>query len=627
MRSREAIPPAPEAVTPPAASGPPDFQAPRPDPALTAPMPLPEPAGLPMPGPMPQVSSPAPGTGMSRVPRSGAPVAAAPDGTREIPMTRDDGPGLSPGPGPDGGEMPINPGDATAEAAPTPPRAGPDAAQPGAGRAIAAGAPVSRAPAGLNEADRLFQARRFDEAGRIYAALAKRNQLPVERRPHWAYCRFEAVVRRINARPRSAREWDTIEAEVRSIQRLTPGNWYAEYLINKIAEARQARRRPAAASDGMVVRGSAPEEPSPQLQPEARSQPPAPAPSRRRTLGRSRGPAAVTEQPANPAEGLAPDQTLNLPGNLSGPDPRPAAEAGDEPKPDPTPAPTPAPDGAEASSRTDDASRVVGAGEAKESGAIAWQVHETPNFRIYHCDPALAERAAAVAEAVRTEQARRWKSPATRTPWSPRCELYLYPTARSYAEATGQPETSPGISAMSNNGVRVLSRRMNLRVDNPLVLTTTLPHEVTHIVLADLFIVQQIPRWADEGIAVLAEPAAEQHHRQADLKEPLDAGRVFKVGQLMTMDYPNPSDWRLFYAQSVSLTHFLVEQGPPERFIQFVRDSHAHSARRPRCATSTRSTDSPPSRRRWLDYARKHVAVDVASGRDAGTASDGVSRD
>ena len=158
-------------------------------------------------------------------------------------------------------------------------------------------------------------------------------------------------------------------------------------------------------------------------------------------------------------------------------------------------------------------------------------------------------------------------------PWSPRCELYLYPTARSYAEATGQPEMSPGLSTMSNNGVRVLSRRMSLRADNPLMLTTTLPHEVTHIVLADLFVAQAIPRWADEGLAVLAEPASEQRQRQADLKGPLDAGRIFEAGRLMAMDYPDPNDWRLFYAQSVSLTQFLVEQGPPERFIQFVRDT------------------------------------------------------
>ena len=41
--------------------------------------------------------------------------------------------------------------------------------------------------------------RSYEESGRIYAALAARNLLPAERRPHWAYCRFKSVVRRINA--------------------------------------------------------------------------------------------------------------------------------------------------------------------------------------------------------------------------------------------------------------------------------------------------------------------------------------------------------------------------------------------------------------------------------------------
>ncbi len=52
-------------------------------------------------------------------------------------------------------------------------------------------------------------------------------------------------------------------------------------------------------------------------------------------------------------------------------------------------------------------------------------------------------------------------------------------------------------------------------------MTAILPHEVTHVVLADLFTTQQIPRWADEGIAVLAEPNAEQEIRAAELQEPL----------------------------------------------------------------------------------------------------------
>ena len=126
---------------------------------------------------------------------------------------------------------------------------------------------------------------------------------------------------------------------------------------------------------------------------------------------------------------------------------------------------------------------------------------------------------------------------------------------------------------MMCNGNRVVARRMNLRADHPLLVTAILPHEVTHVVLADLFTTQQIPRWADEGLAVLAEPTTEQETRAAELRGPLEAGRIFDLRKLMAMDYPNANDWSLYYAQSVSLTRFLVERGPPEQFLQFVQNS------------------------------------------------------
>ncbi len=158
------------------------------------------------------------------------------------------------------------------------------------------------------------------------------------------------------------------------------------------------------------------------------------------------------------------------------------------------------------------------------------------------------------------------------------------------------------------------------------MLTSTLPHEVTHIVLSDLFVVRQIPRWADEGIAVLAEPLAEQRNREAELRKPLDTGRVFPVSQLMAMEYPEQKDWRLFYAQSVSLTRYLVDQGPPERFIQFVRDSQRIGT-----AAALRDIyqiDGPSDlHNRWLAHARKQVAVDTASSRNSETTPGGVARD
>ena len=45
------------------------------------------------------------------------------------------------------------------------------------------------------------------------------------------------------------------------------------------------------------------------------------------------------------------------------------------------------------------------------------------------------------------------------------------------------------------------------------------------------------------------------------------------------MDYPDGRYWGLYYAQSVSLTRFLVEQGTPAQFIQFVQGTRSRTAR------------------------------------------------
>ncbi len=118
-----------------------------------------------------------------------------------------------------------------------------------------------------------------------------------------------------------------------------------------------------------------------------------------------------------------------------------------------------------------------------------------------------------------------------------------------------------------------------------------LPHEVTHVVLADLFPSQQIPRWADEGMAVLAEPHSEQRLRAADLDKPLTSGQLFKLNELMVMDYPDGKYWSLYYAQSVSLTRFLVDQEAPRNSFSSCKvPSNADS--RSSSNASTRSTAS-----------------------------------
>jgi hypothetical protein len=387
--------------------------------------------------------------------------------------------------------------------------------------------PVVSSSKNLAAADALFNQKRYEEAGKLYAALAAQNRLPAERKKIWAYCRLPAVVARINDRPRSGQEWDEIEKEIKSIQVLTPGQdgWYCEYLKECVAAARRGERPPAR-SKGLVVRGATPEEP----EPEPNRTPQAPADPRARRAG--------GEEP------------LRLP-----------SSSGDEGRAD---APTPSQD--------------PSAGRISTASAPEWQVHETASFRIFHTDPALAEQAAEAAEAVRARQGTRWGSRAVHSTWSPRCDIYLYPTARDFARMTGQPETSPGFSTMGVSGGQIVARRVNLRADHPQVLSAILPHEVTHVVLADVFNEQQIPRWADEGMAVLAEPAAEQAGRASDLSAPLTERRVFQLGQLMSIDYPEAKHWSLFYAQSVSLTRFLVGQGTPAQFVAFIKSSQRQGA-------------------------------------------------
>jgi hypothetical protein len=455
-------------------------------------------------------------------------------------------------------------------------------------------AATGRPPAGptLEEADRLFSAKKYNEAGQCYLALAQEKRLPAERANHWAYCRIVGVAVRMNAKPKSTREWDEIEAEIQSIQRLAPNLWYAEYLRNKLAEVRQGRSRMKAQSDNVVVRGSAPDD----SQAQPRRFP--------RLFGKSRAAAATADATAVPvatAPTAGPEnaqQALNLAGpkpsfdeNIASDDrPRAAANAALPFQPASRPVEPP-----------------TGDGSATSAAGGALQVHETANFRIFHADARLAEKAGEAAEIVRAAQARRWGSTALQKPWTPRCDLYLYPNGAAFAEATGQPETSPGFSTMENNGSRITLRRVFLRADNPRVLAAVLPHEVTHVVLADLFIVKQIPRWADEGIAVLAEPNTEQHLRALDLHDSLAAGQTFELRKLMSVETPDAKDWSVYYAQSVSLTRFLVERGTPEQLIQFVRESHRKGIE-PALRDVYHLGGFADLQARWQAYAREQLA-------------------
>ena len=101
---------------------------------------------------------------------------------------------------------------------------------------------------------------------------------------------------------------------------------------------------------------------------------------------------------------------------------------------------------------------------------------------------------------------------------------------------------------------------------------SALPHELTHVILADLFNGRQPPRWIDEGIAVLADQASKQQLHQRDLKLAFDNQATFSAGELLLSEnYPQAKRMGTFYGQSASMVAFLAQREDPAKLILFTR--------------------------------------------------------
>jgi hypothetical protein len=161
-------------------------------------------------------------------------------------------------------------------------------------------------------------------------------------------------------------------------------------------------------------------------------------------------------------------------------------------------------------------------------------------------------------------------------PWKPRCDIFLYATAQDYSQATGAPTNSPGHSTMRSEGEHVVSRRIDLHCDDANMPVGVLPHETTHVVLAGRFGDRAVPRWADEGMAVLSEPRERIERHLRNLPQHRADRHLFGTGQLMNLDaYPDPHYIGPFYAQSVSLVDFLTNRAGPRVFAKFLREGLA----------------------------------------------------
>lgn len=206
----------------------------------------------------------------------------------------------------------------------------------------------------------------------------------------------------------------------------------------------------------------------------------------------------------------------------------------------------------------------------QQAEAAGWDI-ESDNFQIrtFRGGPA-AQQLLKQCEALRADLQQVWLTVEDRGPWSPRCQVFVHATKSSYETAVGRggAQTS-GSSLIQTAGGEIVSRRIDLLYDAKKGVSA-LPHELTHVVLADRFENGRPPRWLDEGIATMADSPEKRmlHHR--DCHQALQNGDALRVVQLLRLEqFTSAKQVPAFYGQSLSLVHFLAEQDEPTRLIDF----------------------------------------------------------
>lgn len=193
--------------------------------------------------------------------------------------------------------------------------------------------------------------------------------------------------------------------------------------------------------------------------------------------------------------------------------------------------------------------------------------YQTQNFTVQvdHATPQDVQRVGEWAEYYRKEKAREWLG-REMPPWSTPCPLKIHVTQGGAGGATTFSFSPAGVS-------------QTMEIEGPWerLIHSVLPHEITHTVLAHYF-GAPVPRWADEGSAVLSEDDIERHRHDELVRQILRSGRGIPLERLFLLkEYPrNPADVGALYAQGYSVSDYLVRLRDRKTFLEFISHGMQH---------------------------------------------------
>jgi len=189
------------------------------------------------------------------------------------------------------------------------------------------------------------------------------------------------------------------------------------------------------------------------------------------------------------------------------------------------------------------------------------------NFLVTAPTEQMAQQFGQAAEQYRRQKALEWLGHEM-PPWPRPCPLTVRPKP-------GGPSGATRFNYDFHGGYELID--MVIEGDEARMLHSVLPHEVTHTVFAHA-IRYPVPRWADEGGAVLSEDDAERRTHDQICRQKLNQHTAVPLRRLFTVrEYYEVPDMMVIYAQGYSVAQYLVNLAGRQTFLRFVRQGMSGS--------------------------------------------------
>jgi len=186
------------------------------------------------------------------------------------------------------------------------------------------------------------------------------------------------------------------------------------------------------------------------------------------------------------------------------------------------------------------------------------------NFTCNYSDQAFAQQVVDVAEHERDVQAMQWLGK-TLPPWYVKCEINV--RLRNHSGG--------GSTSMDFDRGSVGNWHMLVTGTKGAILNNVIPHEVTHTITASHF-KRKVPRWADEGMAALAEDDSVWESHYISLKQTWNTYPIPFHEMMDRQEYGKDMNYVLsFYARSAYAVAYLVKKKGRAGFLAYLNTAHA----------------------------------------------------